>query len=144
MNDPAVIRLESISKSFGDVRANQDITLEIHAGRVLALLGENGAGKSTLMSMLAGQSQPDSGTIYHNGSPVVFSSTEKAIEAGIGMVYQHFKLVEAMTAAENVFLGQSATTWLKKSRMAEVVNDLAGLYGMRIAPNSLISRSFDG
>lgn len=140
MSEPAVIRLESISKSFGDVRANQDITLEIHAGRVLALLGENGAGKSTLMSMLAGQSQPDSGTIYHNGSPVVFSSTEKAIEAGIGMVYQHFKLVEAMTAAENVFLGQSATSWLKKSRMTEVVNDLAGLYGMKIAPNALISQ----
>ena len=139
MSDPAVIRLESISKSFGDVRANRDITLEIQAGRVLALLGENGAGKSTLMSMLAGQSQPDSGTIYHDGTPVAFSSTEKAIEAGIGMVYQHFKLVEAMTVAENVFLGQSDTTWLKRSRMAELVNELAASYSMTIEPDSLIA-----
>ncbi len=139
MSDPAVIRLESISKSFGDVRANHDVTLEIQAGRVLALLGENGAGKSTLMAMLAGQSQPDSGTIYHNGTAVIFSTTEKAIEAGIGMVYQHFKLVEAMTVAENVFLGQAGTTWLKKSRMAEVVTGLAGSYSMTIEPDSLIA-----
>jgi ABC-type uncharacterized transport system ATPase subunit len=139
MSDPAVIRLESISKSFGDVRANHDITLEIQAGRVLALLGENGAGKSTLMAMLAGQSQPDSGTIYHDGVAVTFSSTEKAIEAGIGMVYQHFKLVEAMTVAENVFLGQSDTTWLKRSRMAELVNELAASYSMTIEPDSLIA-----
>ena len=107
MSDTPVIRLQKISKSFGEVRANQDISLDIHEGRILALLGENGAGKSTLMSLLAGQSQPDSGTIYFHGTPVSFSSTEKAIEAGIGMVYQHFKLVEAMTVAENIFLGRS-------------------------------------
>jgi simple sugar transport system ATP-binding protein len=139
MTTSAAIRLENISKSFGDVRANHEITLEIQAGRVLALLGENGAGKSTLMSMLAGQSQPDSGTIYHQGNEVVFSSTEKAIEAGIGMVYQHFKLVEAMTVAENVFLGQTATSWLKKGDMNRVVAELADSYSMSIRPDSLIS-----
>jgi simple sugar transport system ATP-binding protein len=116
------------------------VTLEIKEGRVLALLGENGAGKSTLMSMLAGQSQPDSGTIYHNGAKVVFSSTEKAIEAGIGMVYQHFKLVEAMTVAENVFLGQSGATWLSKKEMNRVVAELAESYTMSILPDSLISQ----
>jgi ABC-type sugar transport system ATPase subunit len=75
MNDTPLIKLENISKSFGEVRANHDISLDIHQGRILALLGENGAGKSTLMSLLAGQSQPDSGTIYHQGQAVRFSST---------------------------------------------------------------------
>lgn len=139
MKSPAVIRLERISKSFGDVLANHEITLEIQAGRVLALLGENGAGKSTLMSMLAGQSQPDSGTIYLHGTEVAFSSTEKAIEAGIGMVYQHFKLVEAMTVAENVYLGQTDTTWLKNREMTRVIAELADSYSMSIPSDSLIS-----
>ena len=100
--------------------------LKSGSGRVLALLGENGAGKSTLMSMLAGQLQPDSGVIYHEGKNVVFSSTERAIEAGIGMVYQHFKLVDAMSVAENVFLGHTESVWLEKRQMNRIVSDLAG------------------
>ncbi|MCG6931329.1 MAG: ABC transporter ATP-binding protein [Desulfofustis sp.] len=130
--DEPVIRLEKISKSFGTVKANHEISLDIHGGRILALLGENGAGKSTLMSMLAGQSQPDSGTIYHRGTPVVLSSTEKAIEAGIGMVYQHFKLVEAMTVAENVYLGCSDKLWLSRKGLGRIVTDIAGHYRMKV------------
>ena len=108
MTDPQapLVRLEKISKSFGDVHANRDIDLDIHAGRIKAILGENGAGKSTLMAMLAGQLQPDRGRILMDGHPVRFTSTRQAIHAGIGMVYQHFKLVEAMTVAENLFLSQ--------------------------------------
>ena len=136
--DP-IIWLEDISKSFGPVQANRDITLEIKAGRILALLGENGAGKSTLMSMLAGQLQPDTGTIYHQGNPVVFSSTEKAIEAGVGMVYQHFKLVSAMSVAENVFLGQTDSMVLRKRDMNRVVSELAQSYGMQLDPEALVS-----
>ncbi len=136
--DP-VIRLERISKSFGSVHANREISLEISSGRVLALLGENGAGKSTLMSMLAGQLQPDSGVIYYEGKKVVFSSTEKAIEAGIGMVYQHFKLVDAMSVAENVFLGQTESVWLRKKKMNKIVSDLAGSFGMQLDPSAIIS-----
>ncbi len=136
--DP-VIRLEGISKSFGPVQANRNISLEIRRGRVLALLGENGAGKSTLMSMLAGQLLPDSGTIYHEGKKVVFASTEKAIESGIGMVYQHFKLVDAMSVAENIFLGRADSVWLRKKKMNDIVSELAQSYGMQLDPNAIIS-----
>ena len=139
MSADPVIRLEKISKSFGSVHANRDISLEIRSGRVLALLGENGAGKSTLMSMLAGQLQPDSGAIYHEGKKVVFSSTERAIEAGIGMVYQHFKLVNAMSVAENVFLGHAESVWLRKKQMNRVVSDLAESYGMTLDPDAIIA-----
>ena len=132
MSDAPVIRLDKICKSFGEVRANHDISLDIHEGRILALLGENGAGKSTLMSLLAGQSTPDSGTIYFHGESVSFSSTEKAIEAGIGMVYQHFKLVEAMTVAENVFLGSSNKTWLSRKGLGRIVTGIAEQYGMQV------------
>ena len=102
MNDAPFIRLENISQSFGDVRANHNISLNIRQGRILALLGENGAGKSTLMSLLAGQMLPDSGTIYYRGEPVSFTTTEKAIEAGIGMVYQHFTLFESRQGKSGV------------------------------------------
>ncbi len=132
MSNTPVIRLEKICKSFGEVRANSDISLDIHEGRILALLGENGAGKSTLMSLLAGQSKPDSGAIYFHGDPVSFSSTEKAIEAGIGMVYQHFKLVEAMTVAENVYLGRSDKTWLSRKGLNRIVSGIADQYGMQV------------
>ena len=99
-----VVRLEGICKSFGKVRANSNITLDIRPTRIKALLGENGAGKSTLMSILAGKSRPDSGRIYVDGLPARFRSPKDALEAGIGMVYQHFMLVEAMTVAQNILL----------------------------------------
>lgn len=138
-SQPPLIRLENISKSFGKVHANRDVSLEIVQGKILALLGENGAGKSTLMSVLAGQLQPDGGVIYLNGEPVQFTTTEKAISAGIGMVYQHFKLVDAMSVAENVFLGHKGGFWLKKVEMARVVKELADEYGMKVNPGARIS-----
>ncbi|WP_028584953.1 ABC transporter ATP-binding protein [Desulfogranum mediterraneum] len=133
-----VIRLEEISKAFGEVQANSNITLDIHQGRVLALVGENGAGKSTLMSILAGQLQPDSGTIRLKGAPVAFSNTDKAIASGIGMVYQHFKLVDAMTVAENVFLGKSDGLWLRHGAMNREVAELARSYGMSVRPEAVV------
>ena len=134
-----LIRLENISKSFGSVHANQHVTLEIMEGQILALLGENGAGKSTLMSILAGQLVPDSGTIYLADKPVRLTTTDKAIAAGIGMVYQHFKLVDAMTVAENVFLGQKGGFWLNKKKMGRTVEQLADQYGMKVDPGARIS-----
>ncbi len=139
MDNTPIIRLDKIGKSFGKVRANHDISLDIKEGRILALLGENGAGKSTLMSILAGQLQPDGGTIYYRGKPISFGSTEKAIKTGIGMVYQHFKLVEAMSVMENVFLGKSGSIFLNTKKMNEEVISLSQKYGMKFSPDTSIS-----
>lgn len=141
MNQPpaSCIRLENISKAFGPVQANQNISLTISTGKIKALLGENGAGKSTLMGILAGQLKPDHGRILINGNPCFFSSTKAAIDAGVGMVYQHFKLVEAMTVAENVFLGQTGSFWLNPRAMESSVKKLADAYGLDVDPGALIS-----
>lgn len=99
------LRMEGITKRFPGVLANDQISLDCHKGEVLGLLGENGAGKTTLMNILYGLHQPDSGQIFISGEPVKIESPAKAIQLGIGMVHQHFKLVEALTALENVILG---------------------------------------
>jgi simple sugar transport system ATP-binding protein len=138
-NAPSYIQLENISKSFGAVHANRKINLNIYPGKIKALLGENGAGKSTLMSILAGQTQPDSGRILINGKPVAFSSTKAAINAGIGMVYQHFMLIDAMTVTENILLGQDKRFFLNPKQMKRVVKDLADRYELDIDPSARIS-----
>jgi len=138
-NTPSHIRLENISKSFGSVHANRNINLDIHSGKIKALLGENGAGKSTLMSILAGQLQPDSGRILIDGQPVAFPSTKDGIEAGIGMVYQHFMLVDAMTVAENILLGQDERFFLNPKKMNRLVKELADRYELDINPSARIS-----
>ncbi len=136
---PPLIRLEGICKSFGKVHANRDVALTVEEGKILALLGENGAGKSTLMAILAGQLQPDSGSIFLREKKVQFTSTEKAIKAGVGMVYQHFKLVGAMTVAENIFLGHGSRLWLNWAKMHREVEDLAEQYGMNVNPAARVN-----
>ena len=101
----AAMHMEGITKRFPGVLANNRISLECRRGEVLGLLGENGAGKTTLMNILYGLCQPDSGQVFINGEPVKIESPAKAIRLGIGMVHQHFMLVEALTALENVVLG---------------------------------------
>ncbi|MFI3271928.1 MAG: ABC transporter ATP-binding protein [Pseudomonadota bacterium] len=133
-----MVRLQGISKHFGKVRANHNISLDIVSGRITALLGENGAGKSTLMSILAGKLAPDAGTIYVDGAPVRFRSTKDALNAGIGMVYQHFMLVDSMTVAENVLLGQS-DAWLNLTAMNKTVAELAARYGLAVDPKARIA-----
>jgi len=135
--DP-VVRLDRICKRFGSVRANHNITLDIRPGRIKALLGENGAGKSTLMSILAGQYRPDSGTIEVDGLPVQFRSPKDALNYGIGMVYQHFMLVDAMTVTENLLLGQERGI-LKPKAMREKVIQLTERYGLHVEPDACIS-----
>ncbi len=135
-----VIELRGLSKSFGPVRANRDISLRFRPGAVKALLGENGAGKSTLMSMLAGRLRPDSGRILVGGKPVRFRSPKDALAAGIGMVYQHFMLVESMTVAENVFLGQEGGFFLSRARMERAVGELARQYHMEMDPSARVDR----
>jgi len=141
MSEPVapLIRLEGIEKFFGPVHANRNISLDIHAGRIKALLGENGAGKSTLMGILAGHLRPDGGQICLEGRPVTFSSTKAAIAAGIGMVYQHFMLVDAMTVAENVLMGQEPGFWLQPKQMVAQVGKLAENYGLGIDPAARVA-----
>ena len=138
-NDSPLIRLEGLSKTFGPIYANRDITLDIHAGKIKSLLGENGAGKSTLMGMLAGRLSPDSGRILIEGRPCHFSSARDAISEGIGMVYQHFMLVEAMTVAENIYLGHSGGLLLKTEEMERQVADLARDERLDIDPAARVS-----
>ena len=105
MADHPALELRGITKRFGSLVANDAIDFELAPGEVHALLGENGAGKSTLMNVLYGLYQPDAGEIRMNGKPVRISSPKHAIEAGIGMVHQHFMLIPVMTVAENIVLG---------------------------------------
>ncbi len=136
---PPCIRLAGISKSFGKVEANRDITIDIAAGEIHALLGENGAGKSTLMSILAGRLKPDRGRIIIDGSPVSFDTTKEAIAAGIGMVYQHFMLVEALTVAENIFLGQEPGWRLNAAAMNDQIRALGSRFGLDVNPEARVS-----
>ena len=119
MADP-YIKLEHITKSFDSVYANKDISVDVYKGEILALLGENGSGKSTLVNMLSGIYTPDSGTISIDGKKMHFGSPGDAIKAGIGMVHQHFKLVDVMTAAENVVMGHIKHFVTSKKRMSRL------------------------
>ena len=105
MADDLVLEMRDIRKEFPGVVANDGVSFDVRRGEVHALLGENGAGKSTLMNILYGLYRPDGGEITLNGKPVSFSSAREAIEAGIGMVHQHFMLIPVMTVAENIVLG---------------------------------------
>ncbi|MEF2231956.1 MAG: ABC transporter ATP-binding protein [Pseudodesulfovibrio sp.] len=133
-----VVSLKGVTKRFGKVLANDAISLDIYPGRIKALLGENGAGKSTMMSMLAGRYKPDEGRIEVDGVPMTFASSKEAIQAGIGMVYQHFMLVESMTVAENVLLGQEGRFFVKVREMEKRVAALAESYGMEIDPSARV------
>ncbi|WP_461204741.1 ABC transporter ATP-binding protein [Clostridium sp. DL1XJH146] len=122
------IRIEKLTKKFGKVVANNNVNLTINGGEIHALLGENGAGKSTLMNMLSGVYSPDGGAMYIHGKEVKFSSPKDAIKSGIGMIYQHFKLVDAMTALENILIGQKGKIFINKksakSEIEEIINRL--------------------
>ena len=101
----AAIEMRNITKRFGPVLANDKVWLNIYRGEILALLGENGSGKTTLMNMLSGIYFPDEGEIKIDGKEVVIRSPKDAFDNGIGMIHQHFKLVDVLTAAENIVLG---------------------------------------
>ena len=127
------IELRSISKSFGEVHANKNINLSLKKGEILALLGENGSGKTTLMNMLSGIYQPDTGAIYVDGQKVEIRSPEDSVKLGIGMVHQHFKLVNVFTAADNIWIGTANSIakkdfWMKKNRFAKV-EEIAKKFG---------------
>ena len=128
----AAIQLKNVTKRFGKVVANNNVSLSVNKGEILSILGENGSGKTTLMNMIAGIYFPDDGQIYINGEEVVIRSPKDAFSYKIGMIHQHFKLVDVFTAAENVVLGLDGQFNLKQS--AEKVAQIAERYGFEIDP----------
>lgn len=132
------VEMRGITKVFPGVVANDGVNLTAYPGEIHALLGENGAGKSTLMSILTGLYRPDGGEIYINGQKVNFRSPREAIEAGIGMVHQHFRLVAPFTVTENVALGLKGTLRLNLNKLAEEITSLSQAYGLRIDPQARV------
>ena len=132
----AAVELKNISKSFGQVKANYNVSLTINKGEILALLGENGSGKTTLMNMLSGIYFPDEGQIFIDGKEVIISSPKIAFELGIGMVHQHFKLVDVLTATENIILGLEGK--LNKKEAREKIKEICDKYGFDIDPDQKI------
>jgi simple sugar transport system ATP-binding protein len=135
-----VLRLHGITKRFGSLVANDDISLELGAGEVLALLGENGAGKSTLVSILFGHYVADAGRIEAFGQPLPPGQPRAALEAGIGMVHQHFTLADNLSVLDNVMLG-TEPLWSWRSRRGaghRRLADLAQRFGLRVRPDALV------
>ena len=110
------IQLKNLTKTFGRVVANKNVSLEVHKGEILSLLGENGSGKTTLMNMISGIYYPDEGQIFVDGKPVDIRSPKDAFDLGIGMIHQHFKLVDVFTALENIVVGRGGKLDLKAAR----------------------------
>jgi simple sugar transport system ATP-binding protein len=139
--DDLVLEMRGIRKEFPGVVANDDVSFDVRRGEVHALLGENGAGKSTLMNILYGLYRPDAGEIRLNGKPVSFSSASDAIDAGIGMVHQHFMLIPVMTVAENVVLGTEPVrsgVLLDESAAEKRVADMARTFRFAVDPGALV------
>jgi len=133
----AAIELKNISKSFGSIIANKDVCLTVNRGEILSILGENGSGKTTLMNMIAGIYYPDHGQIFIDGKEVVIRSPKDALDCKIGMVHQHFKLVDVFSATENIILGLDEGKFnVKKS--AERIKKISEQYGFDIDPNKKI------
>lgn len=128
--------MRNITKTFGPVIANSKVSLDIYKGEILALLGENGSGKTTLMNMLSGIYFPDEGEILINGSPIVIASPRDAFNHGIGMVHQHFKLVDVLSAAENIVLGMEGRLNLKEASAR--IKEICDRYGFDVDPSQKI------
>lgn len=141
MTQETVIEMRDITKRFGDFTANDHINLQVKKGEIHALLGENGAGKSTLMNMLAGLLEPTSGQILINGESVSIDSPSKAARLGIGMVHQHFMLVDAFTVAENIILGSETTKGgvLDLKKATEEIRTLSEKYGLFVDPSAKVA-----
>ena len=140
MAEAPLLELRGITKRFPGVVANDGVNFDLRKGEVHALLGENGAGKSTLMNILYGLYHPDEGELLMNGRPLRISSPREAIDAGIGMVHQHFMLIPVMTVAENIVLAAEPRKGpLLDERAAEArVRDLSGRFGLAVRPEGLI------
>lgn len=132
----AAVTLRNITKTFGSVVANDKVCLDIYKGEILALLGENGSGKTTLMNMLSGIYFPDEGQILINGKEEVIRSPKDAFALGIGMVHQHFKLIDVLTATENIILGMEGKRNIKEA--SRKIKEICDKYGFEVDPNQKI------
>ena len=134
----AAVQMRDITKRFGSTLANDRVWLDIYKGEILALLGENGSGKTTLMNMLSGIYFPDEGKIFINGKEALIRSPKDAFSYGIGMIHQHFKLVDVLTAAENIVLGLKEPGRLDMNKVAQKVKAICDAYGFDVDPNQKI------
>lgn len=132
------IELKNITKRFGKVTANDNVCLSVKRGEILSILGENGSGKTTLMNMISGIYYPDEGQIAIDGKEVTIRSPKDSFDLGIGMIHQHFKLVEVLTAAENIILGLPGKELLDRKAVGEKINSLTGKYGFELDPDQKI------
>ena len=132
----AAVKMRDITKTFGPIVANDHAKLTIYKGEILSLLGENGSGKTTLMNMLSGIYYPDEGNIFINGEKVVIRSPKDAFDHGIGMIHQHFKLVDVLTAPENIVLGLEGKLDLKAA--AQKIRQICDAYGFEIDPDQKV------
>ncbi len=138
METSKAVQMVNITKTFGEVVANNRVSLDINRGEILSLLGENGSGKTTLMNMLSGIYLPDSGTIYVDGRKVTIAAPRDAYELGIGMIHQHFKLVDVLTAAENIALGLNERRLVDLKSVRAKVKDICDRYGFVVEPDKKI------
>ncbi len=139
---PVILEAKGITKQFPGVLANDHVDFDLRKGEVHALLGENGAGKTTLMNILYGLYRPDSGEIRVNGQPIVIHSPKDSIQAGIGMVHQHFMLVPVFNVAENIILGDETTRYgiLDMKAVIKQIDALSKQYGLEIDPNAIVGQ----
>ena len=138
MSETYAIELKNITKRFGKVTANDKVCLSVKKGERLSILGENGSGKTTLMNMISGIYYPDEGQILVNGKEVTIRSPKDSFALGIGMIHQHFKLVDVLTAAENIILGLPGKEVLDMKSVAAKINELTSRYGFDLDPNQKI------
>ena len=138
MSDTFAIELKGVTKVFGQIVANKDVNLQVKKGEILAILGENGSGKTTLMNMLSGIYFPDEGQIFVNGEEVVIKSPKDAFKYGIGMVHQHFKLVDVFTATENIVLGIKDKEKYSLKKAEQRVKEITDKYGFDINLDSKV------
>ena len=134
MSQEFAIEMREITKSFGSVVANNGINLQVRPGEILALLGENGSGKTTLMNMLSGIYKPDSGSVLVDGKEVSIDSPETAKKLGIGMVHQHFKLVDVFSAADNIWMGKEKPGFGLQKKRYEEISKIAEKFGFELDP----------
>ena len=143
MEQTYAIELKNITKRFGKIVANDGINLKVKRGEILSLLGENGSGKTTLMNMISGIYFPDEGRILVDGKAVSIRSPKDSFDLGIGMIHQHFKLIDVMTAAENIILGLKGNAVLDMKKVHKDIQELVDRYGFDLDPAQEVDKLFE-